>query len=379
MNTKNLIIILAGTRPEALKLVPLALLLKKNKENFIFCTTGQHTKLISIALEPFGIFPDVEISLDRKGSELYELTSLLFEKIGRFFQLNKPSLCVVQGDTTTAFVGAMVSFYNNIPVAHIEAGLRTNEINSPFPEELNRRLISQLSTIDFPPTEIALNNLLNQGKNKKNVLLVGNTIVDTLLITLEMLRNENFISKYVSKEVIEILKLNNIILFTSHRRENLGEPMRRIALALQTILKKNKYNIVFPYHPNPVILSIFKEIIGNTDSIHFIESQNYPSFIQLLNHSQLVVTDSGGVQEECATIGKPLIVIRNETERMEAITDCEIQLVGTDTEKIINSIELIMSNPIVRKKLEQKRFPFGNGTSSQKIYDFFKLNKKYEK
>lgn len=366
MNKKH-VVIFVGTRPEALKLVVLYLLLKQAGVRVTLCATGQHSELIGKALEPFGVLPDQCIELERKGSDLCELSSLLFHKIGEFLDRSQPTLCIVQGDTTTALVAGMASFYKKIPVIHVEAGLRTSGIDLPFPEEFNRRLISQFSALDFAPTVSTYQQLIAEGKKPDDVYEVGNTIVDAMFYVVEQLKDSGYRDQFVSKEVSALTKLENLILFTCHRRENIGQPMKDIAWALHEIATSRNCNIVFPYHPNPVVYKTFNSILGGLANVHFIPAQNYPSFIELQQRSKLVITDSGGVQEECASLGIPFVVIRDETERPEALLKPELQLVGANTQRVISVIEDLLSNQSLYDELTVKRFPFGDGTSSRKI------------
>ena len=367
MMKKKHVVIFVGTRPEALKLVVLYLLLKQVSVSVTLCATGQHSELIGKALEPFGVVPDQFIELERKGPDLCELSSLLFYKIGEFLERSKPSLCVVQGDTTTALVAGMASFYKKIPVVHVEAGLRTSGIDLPFPEEFNRRLISQFSVLDFAPTISTYQQLIAEGKKTDDVYEVGNTIVDAMFYVVEQLKDPSYRDKFVSKEVSALTKLENLILFTCHRRENIGQPMKDIAWAMHEIATSRNCNIVFPYHPNPVVYETFNGILGGLANVHFISAQNYPSFIKLQQRSKVVVTDSGGVQEECASLGIPFVVVRDETERPEALLRPELQLVGADTQRVIGVIDDLLSNQSLYDELIVQRFPFGDGTSSQKI------------
>lgn len=367
MNDKKHIVIFVGTRPEALKLVVLYLLLKEAGVAVTLCATGQHSELIAKALEPFDVRPDHTILLERQGSDLCELSSLLFDKIGKFLASCNPTSCVVQGDTTTALVAGMASFYKKIPVVHVEAGLRTAAIDLPFPEEFNRRLISQFSTLDFAPTLLTYQQLIAEGKKPDDVYEVGNTIVDAMFYVVEKLKDADYRDKFVSKEVSALTTQENLILFTCHRRENIGQPMKDIAWALYEIATSRNYNIVFPYHPNPVVYETFSSVLGGLSNVHFIPAQNYPSFIELQQCSKVVITDSGGIQEECASLGIPFVVIRDETERPEALSNPELQLVGSDTRRVVGVIEDLLTSQSLYDELTVKRFPFGDGTSSQKI------------
>lgn len=364
---KTHVVIFVGTRPEALKLVVLYLLLKKADVNVTLCATGQHSELIAKALEPFDVVPDFMINLERQGTDLCELSSLLFNKIGEFLERAKPTVSVVQGDTTTALVAGIASFYKKIPVIHVEAGLRTAGIDLPFPEEFNRRLISQFSSLDFAPTRATYERLLLEGKSAQSVYEVGNTIVDAMFYVVERLKETAYRQQFISKEVAEFAEMRNLILFTCHRRENIGQPMVEIAWALYKLAQSTDCNVVFPYHPNPVVYDTFNSVLGSLENVHFIAAQNYPSFTELMLRSKLVITDSGGVQEECASLGVPFVVIRDETERPEALVKPEMQLVGSDTGRIVDTIQKILGEQSLYDQLRVRRFPFGDGTSSQKI------------
>ncbi len=363
-----------GTRPEAIKLALLYKQLQMQMVRVVLCSTGQHNELIRQALEPFEITPDIEIQLNREGSSLSELTSKLFSELQKTFEAVKPALTIVQGDTTTALVAGMCSFYNNIPVAHIEAGLRTDSITSPFPEELNRRLISQFSDINFAPTKSSIQALDIERQTKGRNFLVGNTVVDSLFYIQQKLKDELYLAKYVPAEVIQLCRLEKSILFTCHRRENHGNPMRSIARALIRLANKYDRNIIFPVHPNPLIMKIFKSEIGNCQKIHLIPPQNYPTFVMMSLSVDLIITDSGGLQEEAASLGIPFLVTRNETERPEAIIDFEIQLVGANEQKIVSSALLLMDDSSQRERMKVKRFPFGTGDACIKIIDQMKVD-----
>ncbi len=348
-----------GTRPEALKMIPVVSELSKNSE---FCVktilTGQHRSLLQQMLKNSGIVPDVNFDVMQENQNLNTLTAKLLNQFESYFNENPINLVVSQGDTTTTLVSALSAFYRKIPFAHVEAGLRTSYISNPFPEEFNRRTTTMISSLHFCPTEQAAENLKKENVTK-HIYITGNTIIDMLY-------------KYAKPNTFP--KDNKKIIFvTCHRRENFGEPLINICLALKEIALKNpNFKIVFPVHPNPNVCSVVYEKLSNIDNINLCEPLDYPDLVSTVNNSYLILTDSGGLQEEAPALNKPVLVLRNETERPEAVEIGAARLVGYDTKSIIDNVEELIFSPSIYEKMSQAGSPYGDGKSSVRIVNIIK-------
>jgi UDP-N-acetylglucosamine 2-epimerase (non-hydrolysing) len=351
-----------GTRPEAIKLAPLIREFKKRQEHFkvIVCVTAQHRSMLDQVLYYFQIKPDIDLNLMRNNQTLDVLTSVAITALTKVLLEQKPDIVLVQGDTTTSMAAALASFYQKIPVGHVEAGLRTKNIYDPFPEEVNRRIISVLSTYNFAPTKNAMEALLAEGIPQKSISLTGNTIVDALYLIIQENRRNNIDFSFLDSK--------KIILVTAHRRESFGKPLENICLALSKIAERNpQIKIVYPVHPNPNVKDTVFKILMNKDRIHLLSPLEYPDFVYLLNRSYLVLTDSGGVQEEAPVLGKPVLVMRNETERPEGIEANVAKLVGTNTEDILSNTELLLNEPKEYAKMSRAVSLYGDGKASERI------------
>lgn len=349
-----------GTRPEAIKMAPVYHELKEFFDVKVI-VTGQHKEMLYQILNIFEIKPDYELNLMKKGQELSELTSRMITSLDQIFKVEKFDYILVQGDTTSAFTGALVAFYNKVPVAHIEAGLRTGNIYSPFPEEANRKLIGVVTKLHFAPTKTNIDNLLKENYNKNNIIETGNTVIDALTWVKKNKQEElNFI-----KEKYEI-KDKKYILLTMHRRENWGKPMEEALTAIRDYIdENNNFSLVFPMHLNPIVRDIAKKVFINRKNVILLEPLEYIEFISLLEGAHIVMTDSGGIQEEAPTFGKPTLVLRDTTERPEAIEAGTAILVGTNYDNIIHNLKKLEGDLYL--KMSKARNPYGDGTAASKI------------
>ncbi len=361
-----------GTRPEAIKMAPVYLALKETDLKPAIIATAQHREMLDQVLTLFNISPDYDLNIMRVKQSLSSLTSRLISSIDNVFSKEKFDAALVQGDTTSTFAGALVAFYYKCPVGHIEAGLRTNNIYSPFPEEVNRRLSSTLANFHFPPTNKAKENLLAEGISDEKILKTGNTVIDALKW---VINNKNYDMKRIREEFDLLDK--NYILLTTHRRESWGEPMRNIMKAIKEILIQEKdLHVVFPVHLNPSVREIVFEELGEKERVTLLDPLDYLPFVAVMEGSKIILTDSGGIQEEGPALGKPVLVLRETTERPEAIDSGTAKLVGTSTQKIVSeTLELLHDN---KKYLRMAKAvnPFGDGKAANRIKAFLQ-NKLY--
>jgi len=355
-----------GTRPEAIKLAPVIKEFQKQSDLFKIriCVTAQHREMLDQILDFFEIQSDFDLNIMRPNQSLLDVTyrSLkgLKSVLGRFM----PDLMFVQGDTTTAFVGALAGFYEKIQVAHVEAGLRSKDKFSPFPEEINRVLVAQLADLHFPPTKAGKSNLMKEGVTSTKIHIVGNTIIDALLLTVEAnKKHEKQYAQYFSW----LDSTKRLILVTSHRRENFGQPLKSICLALQEIASQEDVEIVYPVHFNPNVRNVVFEVLKGQKNIHLIEPLSYPHLVWLMEKSFIVLTDSGGIQEEAPSLGKPVLVMRNVTERIEGIRAGTAKMVGTDKYTIVSETNKLLKNRQKYLLMSTKRNPYGDGLASKRI------------
>ncbi|MCX5817744.1 MAG: UDP-N-acetylglucosamine 2-epimerase (non-hydrolyzing) [Proteobacteria bacterium] len=371
------ILLVFGTRPEAIKMAPVVNKLKEYSEHFttIVCVTAQHREMLDQVLSIFNITPDYDLNIMQNNQNLFDITTKVLNGLKGVFEEAKPDLIMVQGDTTTAFVAGLGAFYLKIPVGHVEAGLRTYDKYSPFPEEKNRHLLSALTDYHFAPTEWSKSNLLKENVPPERIWVTGNTVIDALMTVSN--RQSAVVSqkkwlRYFDKEFN--LKLNTqhskLILVTGHRRESFGEGFENICHALKTIAREKKdVMIVYPVHLNPNVQRPVKAILKGIDNVFLIEPLEYEPFIFLMNESHLILTDSGGIQEEAPSLGKPVLVMRNTTERPEGIKAGVVRLVGTEKEDIIRNTMELLDNQILYKKMSQSANPYGDGRASERIVD----------
>ncbi len=355
-----------GTRPEVIKLAPIIKILKKCDNSLcIVCAMAQHREMMDTALEVFKIVPNYDANLMKKNQTLNDITRGVLTKIESILLAEKPDIVFVQGDTTTAFAGALATFYQKIPIAHVEAGLRSENMYFPFPEEINRRLITNLATFHFAPTEKNADNLLASGVKKENILVTGNTVIDAL----SMVLSDNYV--FPEKILNEIDYSKKIILLTAHRREYWGECMKEVFKAIKDIIAENPdTELIFPVHLNPIVSDTAKEVFGPMDRVHLIEPLDYKSFVNLMNKVYLILTDSGGIQEEAPSLGKPVIVIRNETERHEAVEAGTVKIAGVDYDNVYNITKDLLTNTEIYSKMAKSVSPYGDGKAAERIFDF---------
>lgn len=371
------IITIFGTRPEAIKMAPLVKELEKREgiESKI-CVTAQHREMLDQVLELFDIKPDFDLNIMKTRQSLTGITNRVLEGLETIFQEEKPDMILVHGDTTTTFSGALAAYYQQIKVGHVEAGLRTFDKYFPFPEEMNRKLTGAIADLHFSPTKGAKNNLLREGVDEKNIYITGNTVIDAMLHTVE----ENYV--FENEELNKIdFKNKKVIMITAHRRENWGEGISNICEALNKIVSENKeVELVYLVHLNPIVKDMVHEKLGGKERIHLLNPLDTKETHNLMNKCFMVMTDSGGLQEEAPHLGKPVLVLRDVTERPEAVEYGTVKLVGTDKEKIINEANELINNPEAYEKMSKAVNPYGDGKASERICDaimkYLNLSKK---
>lgn len=361
------VMLVFGTRPEAIKMSPLVKELKKRKTiETIVCVTGQHRQMLDQVLEAFDIIPDYDLSIMKDKQTLFDVTVNILENIKQVLEKVKPDVVLVHGDTSTTFVTALACFYLQIPVGHVEAGLRTYNIYSPYPEEFNRQAVSIISQYNFAPTELSKENLLNEGKKAENIYVTGNTAIDALKTTVR--------AEYTHPE-LEWAKNSRLILITAHRRENLGEPMRNMFRAIRRVMDEHPdVKAIYPIHMNPIVRKTANEILGGDERIHIIEPLDVLDFHNFQARSYLILTDSGGIQEEAPSLGKPVLVMRDTTERPEGIQAGTLKLVGTEEEAIYKSFKELLENDESYEKMAHASNPYGDGKACQRIADILEKN-----
>ncbi len=356
------IMLVFGTRPEAIKMCPLVNELKKRKEfQTVVCVTGQHRQMLDMVLDAFDVIPNYDLSIMKDKQTLFDVTTNILNNIKEVLEKENPDVVLVHGDTSTTFVTALACFYLQIPVGHVEAGLRTYNIYSPYPEEFNRQTVSIISKFNFAPTELSKQNLLKEGKVPESIYVTGNTAIDALKTTVR----EN----YVHSE-LEWAKDSRLIMITAHRRENLGEPMRHMFKAIRRVMDEHSdVKAIYPIHMNPVVREIANEYLGDDDRIHIIEPLDVLDFHNFLNRSYLILTDSGGIQEEAPSLGKPVLVMRDTTERPEGIAAGTLKLVGTEEENIYKEFSRLLSDKDEYELMSKASNPYGDGHACERIAD----------
>jgi len=375
------ILLVFGTRPEAIKMIPLAKELKDNSQvNCKVCVTAQHREMLDQVLELFELTPDYDLDIMRPGQDLYSVTSRIIEKMKSTIEGFNPDLVLVHGDTSTTFCAALSAFYSRVPVGHVEAGLRTGNLLSPWPEEANRKLTSVITQYHFAPTEKSKSNLLAEGIVEKSIHVTGNTVIDSLLWVNEKLASSPKLLEPIKQSFDFLDQSKKLILVTGHRRENFGGGFERLCDALGEIAKTNDdVQIVYPVHLNPNVQEPVNELLANYNNIFLIAPQEYLPFVYLMNESELIITDSGGVQEEAPSLGKPVLVTRDTTERPEAVTAGTVKLVGTDKERIVSETQALLDNPAAYAKMSETSNPYGDGKAVKRIIDIIlKENERHE-
>lgn len=371
------ILIVFGTRPEAIKMAPLVKEFKKCQEFDIkVCVTAQHRQMLDQVLEIFEIASDYDLDIMQAGQDLYNLTSRILLKMRDVLDDFKPDMVFVHGDTTTASITSLAAFYKQIKVAHVEAGLRTGDIYSPFPEEINRQLVGIIANYHFAPTNLSKANLIKENKSPKNIVVTGNTVIDALFLLLKTIeQNVNLKDKILASlnSKFNLVFDRKIVLVTGHRRENFGTGFINICEALKCIAAKNPdVDIVYPVHLNPNVQEPVKNILSNIKNVHLISPLEYDEFVYLMSKSYFIITDSGGIQEEAPSLGKPVLVMRNTTERPEVVESGSVKLVGVDKEKIVLEAQKLLNDSKIYKKMAQAHSLYGDGNACAKIVEFVK-------
>jgi len=360
-----------GTRPEAIKMAPVVHYFKQNKHliDTKVCITAQHREMLDQVLDFFEISPDYDLDLMKKGQNLFDLSARIFTALYPVLEDYNPDLVLVHGDTTTTMIGSIAGFYGGAKVAHVEAGLRTYNKKAPFPEEINRQITGRVTDFHFAPTQKAKNNLLQENIPDEAITVTGNTVIDALYWGLDKLKDYNDKEIENLKKILDTQK--KLILVTGHRRENFGQGFINICNALKEIAEtyKDEVQIIYPVHLNPNVQDPVNTILSDIDNIHLIAPLSYPAFLWLMNRSYMILTDSGGIQEEAPSIGKPVLVLRDTTERPEAVEAGTVILVGTDKNKIIENTKALLSNNELYETMSKNHNPYGNGTASKQIFE----------
>lgn len=356
------VMLVFGTRPEAIKMCPLVNELKRRKQlETVVCVTGQHRQMLDQVLDAFQVEPDYDLSIMKDRQTLFDVTTNILNKIKEVLEKEKPNVVLVHGDTSTTFVTALACFYLQIPVGHVEAGLRTYNIYSPYPEEFNRQAVSIISQFNFAPTELSKNNLLKEGKKEETIFVTGNTAIDALKTTVR--------EDYTHPD-LEWASDSRLIMITAHRRENLGEPMKHMFRAIRRVMDEHPdVKAIYPIHMNPVVREIADSILGDDERIRIIEPLEVLDFHNFLNRSYMILTDSGGIQEEAPSLGKPVLVMRDTTERPEGIAAGTLKLVGTEEETIYQNFKSLLENKDEYEKMSKASNPYGDGFACKRIAD----------
>lgn len=382
---KKRILTIFGTRPEAIKMAPIVAAIKSQKKlKVIVCVTAQHREMLDQVMKVFRITSHYDLNIMTTGQDLYDITTKSLVGLKNILSKEKPDLVLVQGDTTTAFASALTAYYLKIPIGHVEAGLRTYNKYSPFPEEMNRHLLSVLADYHFAPTQWAKSNLLKEGIAEEKIWITGNTVVDALLTVVNSQKSEakrKTLKKYFKEKLNLVLSPSEnrkIILVTGHRRENFGERFKNICMGLKEISERRKdVLIIYPVHLNPNVQQPVRSILGSKPNIHLIEPLEYEPFIFLMSNAYLILTDSGGIQEEAPSLGKPVLVMRDTTERPEVIESGAVRLVGASKDKIVNETLRLLEDVAFYKKMVSKGNPYGDGKAAERIVNII-LGKKHE-
>ena len=380
-----------GTRPEAIKMAPLVKEFQKHPDKFetIVCVTGQHREMLDQVLNLFDIQPDFDLNIMKQGQDLYDITSRILLGLRDVLTESQPDLVLVHGDPSTSTAAAIATFYKQIPVGHVEAGLRTHNIHSPWPEEMNRQITARIATYHFAPTQLSKDNLLKEGISEKDIIVTGNTVIDALYWVVDKIKNDRTLEAEIKGTIIQsglpgtlVQSINSkLVLITGHRRENFGEGFKNMLNAIKTLTKKYPdVNFVYPMHLNPNVRQPIQEIFGDisspkggyregTSNIYFIEPLDYLPFVFLMEKSTLVLTDSGGIQEEAPGLGKPVLVMRDTTERPEALNAGTVKLVGTNYDLIVTEVSRLLDNESYYNKMAQANNPYGDGKACERILE----------
>lgn len=360
-----------GTRPEAIKMAPLALALAADERFDVkVCVTGQHREMLDQVLDLFAIRPEFDLNIMKKGQDLTDVTSAILQGLRQVFAAYKPDIVLVHGDTATTFATSLAAYYQQIPVGHVEAGLRTGNLNSPWPEEGNRKLTGALAALHFAPTETSSGNLLREGVNAASIVVTGNTVIDALLDVVKRLDQSVELRTLAAAPTAFLDANRKLILVTGHRRESFGGGFERICNALNQIAKRHPdVDIVYPVHLNPNVREPVNRLLNGVSNIHLIEPLDYLPFVHLMSRAHIILTDSGGIQEEAPSLGKPVLVMRDTTERPEAVAAGTVKLVGTAAENIIREIDRLLTEPAAYTAMSVAHNPYGDGAACQRILE----------
>ena len=385
MNDKKKALLVFGTRPEAIKMAPLVKKLQEIPEEFqsIVCVTGQHREMLDQVLRLFDITPDYDLNIMKPNQDLYDITSRILLGMRDVLKEVQPDIVLVHGDTTTSMAAALAAFYQQIPVGHVEAGLRTGNIYSPWPEEMNRLMTGRISTVHFSPTPLAKQNLLQEHVDEAKIVVTGNTVIDALQMVVERLKNDEQLAGEVKDKVLnmgyDVNRLGEdrrLVLITGHRRENFGEGFLNICHAIKNLSEKYpNVDFVYPMHLNPNVRKPVLEILGEgAENVFLIEPLDYLPFVYMMQHSTLILTDSGGVQEEAPGLGKPVLVMRDTTERPEAVESGTVLLVGTNREKIEQGVSMLLDDADCYRRMSEAVNPYGDGLACERIVAYLMNN-----
>lgn len=377
------IMLVFGTRPEAIKMAPLVLALRKHSDMFetIVCVTGQHRQMLDQVLDIFEIRPDYDLNIMKQGQDLYDITARVLTGMRDVLNEAQPDMVLVHGDTTTSTAAALAAFYRQIPVGHVEAGLRTHDIYSPWPEELNRQITGRIASCNFAPTPLSRKNLTDEGVPENRITVTGNTVIDALFSIVDKIKNDSSLCVKITEELARagydpcrLKDGKKLVLITGHRRENFGDGFISMCRAIKTLSEKYPdVDFVYPMHLNPNVRRPIHEVFGNNlqglGNMFFIEPLEYLSFVFLMEKSNIVLTDSGGIQEEAPGLGKPVLVMRDTTERPEAIEAGTVKLVGTDYDRIVNEVSALLDSPSIYDSMSKAVNPYGDGKACERIIE----------
>ena len=378
------ILLIFGTRPEAIKMAPLVKEFQRYSDDYktVVCVTGQHREMLDQVLQIFEIKPDYDLNIMKQGQDLYDVTARVLVGLRDVLKAVSPDVVLVHGDTTTSMAAALAAFYQQIPVGHVEAGLRTHNIYSPWPEEINRQLTGRIATYHFAPTPLSRQNLLNEGVEPAHIHVTGNTVIDALYWVVDRIKSDGALSQTLSEELLhsgyDVNRLSQgkkLVLITGHRRENFGDGFIRICKAIKTLVEQYpEVDFVYPMHLNPNVRKPIHEAFDGRsyDNMYFIEPLEYLSFVYLMEKSTIVLTDSGGIQEEAPGLGKPVLVMRDTTERPEALEAGTVKLVGTDYDKIVSEVSRLIDDPLYYKTMSEAVNPYGDGKACERIVELLK-------
>ncbi len=369
--TKKIMVVF-GTRPEAIKMAPVVAALKTRSDQFetIVCVTAQHRQMLDQVLDLFHITPDYDLDLMRPGQQLGELTGRVIDGVQQVIQKAKPDVVLVHGDTTTTFAASLAAFYEQVAVGHVEAGLRTHNLYSPWPEEANRQLTGVLTQYHFAPTEQAKKNLLAENVSADKILVTGNTVIDALLWVTGKIRDDRTLTRQFDEQFSFLDPNRKLILVTGHRRENFGQGFLNICEGLKNLAESENVEVLYPVHLNPNVQKPVREVLGDCSNIHLVDPQDYLPFVYLMNRAWLIISDSGGIQEEAPSLGKPVLVMRDTTERPEAVEVGTVRLVGTDARAIVSAAKELLDDPDAYQMMAGKDNPYGDGTAAERIVDW---------